>query len=141
MLSIVSIMLLLVVVVVVVAISIPTLAFAESWYQVNRGEVEGYNGIPATSKNPDYISGYQQGVAYRNATFTDRGPTIPAESTDNYKQFYIVYHDGQIREDLDYAHNSLHFHSCPLVTTKGQEYCAGFTAGYDEENWIQDVVG
>ena len=32
-----------------------------SSYQINRGEAEAYNNLPATSKNPDYLSGYQQG--------------------------------------------------------------------------------
>ena len=105
----------------------PTLSIAivkatnESSYQVNRGEVEGYNGIPATSKNPDYLSGYQQGVAYRNATFTK--PTLPAYTDDNYKDFYIGYQDGKVPEDHDYNANNLHFDSCP--TRHSQEYCSG----------------
>jgi hypothetical protein len=70
-----------------------------SSYQVNRGEVEGYNSIRAASKNPDYISGYQQGVAERKAAFTK--PTLPTHTDDSYKNFYIGYQDGQIQEDHD----------------------------------------
>jgi hypothetical protein len=109
-----------------------------SKYQINRGEVEGYNNLSPTSKNPNYISGFQQGLAYRNATWTNiSNNTLPVHTDDNYKNFYIGYQDSQVQEDHDYATNHLHFDSCPSAHT--QEYCFGWKAGYNQENWAQGI--
>ncbi|MGC2572456.1 MAG: hypothetical protein WA364_13175, partial [Candidatus Nitrosopolaris sp.] len=62
----------------------------------HRGMVFGYNKIPYTSlekKNSDFMDGYNQGLEERNDIgFTNA--TIPAHTDDNYRSYFVGYHDG-----------------------------------------------
>lgn len=102
-----------------------------SLYQFNRGQVFANNALPPESKNPDYLSGYQQGLTMRgNGTSFH---TLPAHTDDNYKHFFVGYRDGAIQMDHDWnAKLQSLDHTCPSGHT--EEYCAGYKAGYSDEN-------
>jgi tetratricopeptide (TPR) repeat protein len=104
-----------------------------SSYLFNRGEVEVENGMSPTSKNPDYIQGFQQG----KAILADGGSiehTLPMHTADNYTDFYIGYHNGAAAADSDNSKDNLGYHGCPSGHTK--EFCDGYSAGYGEQGYL-----
>jgi hypothetical protein len=102
-----------------------------SLIQLNRGDVQGYSGLPATSNNPDYIKGYNQGVASRADT-SNPNSTLPAHTNENYMDFFVGYYNAAVDAD---KHNgdSRGYVSCSGHT---QEYCKGYDAGYSYESYL-----
>ena len=102
-----------------------------SLIQSNRGDVQGYSGLPATSNNPDYIKGYKQGVASRADT-SNTNSTLPAHTDDNYMDFFVGYYNAAVDAD---NHNG---DSSGYVCCSGhtQEYCLGYKAGYSYESYL-----
>ena len=71
-------------------------------YWFNRGDTEGYYNLHPTSKNPDYLQGWQQGNATRaDVRFDKNFEPFPTHTDDNYKNYYIGVHDGAVAADND----------------------------------------
>jgi hypothetical protein len=102
-----------------------------SSYWNNRGQVEAENGMSPTSKDPDYMQGYQQGKSIAGGVFVQ---TLPSQTNDNNMSFYIGVHDGATQADSDNSKNNLGYHGCPAGHTK--EFCDGYEDGYGEEGYL-----
>jgi len=102
----------------------------------NRAEVAGISGLPFLFQNDDKAK-----TVYDEAKDTrlfvqcganDPIGTLPVQTDDNYRSFWIGYEDGALlRDNSDPSENFPTFGDCPSGQTA--EFCTGWKFGWNFE--------
>jgi hypothetical protein len=103
-----------------------------------QGYVAGCNHIATHGyKNhvPSYKYGYEDGLKYASYKFSYC--TLPAQTNDNYLDYYIGFHDGRIGEKTiskgDYSKGESFDQGPGCPVGHSQEYCTGYKGGWSTE--------
>jgi len=111
-------------------------------YWSNRGLVEGYNGLPPSSKNVNYTQEYKDGHAEMVSGYSgtkkcgiDLGK-LPTFTNDDYRQFYLgIDEGGDAYWIVDGAHYFLYDgppgHTAEFIV--GWKFGYGLGLGFDSD--------
>jgi hypothetical protein len=103
-----------------------------------KSEMFGYSNIPPTpveKKNSNFMGGYGGGLQYRNDT-RNTNSTIPSHTNDDYRNYFIGYHNGyEYMGDYIAKNGGTAPYICPSASQHSKEYCKGFIQGEAIGGW------